>query len=143
MQAVLHRVELELAVELDDDLSVEGGVRRQKITELAQLREVAKQWPLVSTPERELAAIVLEYSAESIPLRLVLPARALRELLDEERLHRRGGGGPARHQAPTPPGGRGAPPRPRRVLPGGRRRTRLAAPPPLLSRLGRTPPLAV
>src|SRR6266576_2344361 len=94
MQAVLHRVELELAVELDDDLSVEGGVGRKEITELAQFREVAKQRPLVATPERELAAIVLEYSAESIPLGLVLPARALRELLDEERLHRREGHGP-------------------------------------------------
>ena len=42
-----------------------------------------------SRPERELAAVVLEHAAEAVPLRLVLPAVAGRELADELRLHRR------------------------------------------------------
>src|SRR5205814_3991220 len=43
VQAHLHGVELEPAVELDDDLTVERGMRREEIAEFSQLGEVAKQ----------------------------------------------------------------------------------------------------
>jgi hypothetical protein len=65
--------------------------------EWAQLGEVAKERPLLARPKRELAAVVLEDPAEPVPLRLVLPAVALRQLLDELGLHRREGDVGARH----------------------------------------------
>ena len=52
-----------------------------------ELGEVAEQRALVPAPERELAAVVLEHSAEAVPFGLVLPALALGHLLDEESLH--------------------------------------------------------
>src|SRR2546423_12936689 len=87
MQAHLHRVELEPAVELDDDLAIERRVRRHEIAQLSKLREIAKQWPLVAAPERELAAVVLEHSAKAVPLRLVLPPLAHGKCLHELLLH--------------------------------------------------------
>src|SRR5205814_8480873 len=95
--------ELEPAVELDDDLAVQRRVGWQEIAELSQLRKISKQRPLVSTPERELSAVVLEHAAKAVPFRLVLPALALGELFHELRFHRRGRHGRARPQSPTPP----------------------------------------
>src|SRR5947199_9797721 len=89
MQAHLHRVEFEPAVELDDDLAIERRVRRHEIAKISELREIAKQRPLVAAPERELAAIVFEHAAKAVPLRLVLPALAFGERLHELCLHRR------------------------------------------------------
>src|SRR2546430_11494732 len=89
MQAHLHRVEVELALTLDHDLAVERGVGWQEVSERTQLREIAEQRSSVAAPERQLTAVALEHSAESVPLRLVLPALAHRQRLDEERLHRR------------------------------------------------------
>ncbi len=103
VQTILHRVELELAVELDDDLAIERRVRRHEIAELAKLGEVAQQRPLVPTPERELAAVVLQHSAEAVPLRLVLPALSFGKLLDEQRFHRREGNVRTRHQVSPRP----------------------------------------
>src|SRR2546427_10538186 len=103
MQAHLHRVEVELALTLDHDLAVERGVRWQEVSERTQLREIAEERSSVAAPERQLTAVVLEDSAESVPLRLVLPALARRQRLDEERLHRRGGEGGARPQRGRPP----------------------------------------
>src|SRR5438445_7834552 len=91
MQAHLHRVEVELPLALDHDLAVERGMRRQEVSERAQLREVPEKRSSVAAPERQLTAVVLEHSAESVSLRLVLPALARRQRLDEERLHRREG----------------------------------------------------
>ena len=62
---------------------------RQQLAEGRELGEVPQQRPLVPRPERQLAAVVLEHAAEPVPLRLVLPAVAGRELADELRLHRR------------------------------------------------------
>ena len=89
MKAVLHRVEVEASFPLDDDLAVERGVRGQQLAEGPQLREVAQQRTAVAAPERELAVVVLEHTAEAVPLRLVLPLRAGRYLLDQLRLLRR------------------------------------------------------
>ena len=89
MQPHLHRVEVERAVADDHDLAVERRARRQQLAERPQLGEVAEQRPLVPRPERELAAGVLEHAAEAVPLRLVLPAVALRQLAHELGLHRR------------------------------------------------------
>ena len=76
MQAHLHRVEVEPAFTLDNDLAIEGGVGWQEVSERAQLREVAEERSSIAAPERQLTAVVLEDSAESVPLRLVLPAVA-------------------------------------------------------------------
>ena len=89
MQPHLHRVEVEDAVALDDDLAVERRERRQELLERSQLREVAQQRPRVARPEPELARAVLEQAAEAVPLRLVLPLVALGQLADELGLHRR------------------------------------------------------
>src|SRR5437588_2280016 len=89
MEARLHRVEVELAAARDDDLAVEGRMRRQRLAELPQLGEVAEERPAVARPERELAAVVLEHAAEAVPLRLVTPIALARQLGDELRLHRR------------------------------------------------------
>ena len=91
VEAHLHRVEVEHAVARDHDLAVERGVGRQQLAQRAELGEVAQQRPLLARPERELAAVVLEHAAEAVPLRLVLPAVAGRELRDELGLHRREG----------------------------------------------------
>ena len=87
----LHRVEVEDAVARDHDLAVERGVGRQQLAERPQLGEVAQQRPLLARPERQLAAVVLQHAAEAVPLRLVLPAVAGRQLGDELGLHRREG----------------------------------------------------
>ena len=89
VQAHLHRVEVEDAVARDHDLAVERGVGREEVAERPQLGEVAEQRALVPRPERELAAVVLEHAAEAVPLRLVLPAVAGRQLAHELGLHRR------------------------------------------------------
>src|SRR5438046_9587202 len=99
MQAHLHRVELEPAVELDDDLAIERRVRRHEIAKISELREIAKQRPLVAAPERELAAIVFEHAAKAVRLRLVLPALAFGERLHERCLHRRQRYVGARHES--------------------------------------------
>ena len=91
MEPHLHRVEVERAVARDHDLAVERGVGQASLADLAQLGEVAQQRPAVARPERELAAVVLEHAAEAVPLRLVPPAAAGRELGDELGLHRREG----------------------------------------------------
>src|SRR2546427_3449041 len=112
MQAHLHRVEVEPSFTLDNDLAIEGGVGGQKVSKRTQLREIAEERSSVAAPERQLTAVVLEDSAESVPLRLVLPALARRQRLDEERLHRRGGEGRAPHHGarPPPPAARPVPP---------------------------------
>ena len=73
METHLHRVEVEDAVALDDDLAVERRERRQELVERPQLREVAQERPRVARPEAQLAGSVLEQPAEAVPLRLVLP----------------------------------------------------------------------
>ena len=85
----LHGVEVQRSVPRDHDLAVERRPRRQQIAERAQLGEVAKQRPFASRPQSELGAGVLEDAAEAVPLRLVLPALADRQLANELRLHRR------------------------------------------------------
>src|SRR5438132_5798895 len=102
MQAHLHRVEVELALTVDHDLAVERGVRWQEVSERTQLREITEERSSVAAPERQLTPIVLEDSAESVPLRLVLPALARRQRLDEEGLHRREGDVRSRHQRASP-----------------------------------------
>ncbi len=57
----------------------------------AELRKVAEEGPRVSRPEPELAAHVLEDAPEAVPLRLVLPVLARRELADELGFHGREG----------------------------------------------------
>ena len=98
MQPRLHQLEVEDAVPRDHDLAVQGGVWRKQVAERPQLREVAEQRALLPRPERELAAVVLEHAAEPVPLRLVLPAVAFRQLGDELRLHRREGDVFTRHE---------------------------------------------
>src|SRR5688572_24691986 len=126
MQSVLHRVEVETALPLDDDLAVERGVRRQQLAEDPKLREIAKQRATVAAPQRELAVVVLEYAAEAVPLRLVLPLRSGRDLLDQLRLLRREGHvrtGSVRHRrhgVAAPPSTRSS--RRRRSRPAPRRR---------------------
>ncbi len=91
MEPHLELVEVERALGLDHDLPVERRVGRQPLAELAELREVAQERPAVPAPEPDAAAEVLEDAAEAVPLRLVLPAVALRELRDELGLHGREG----------------------------------------------------
>ena len=93
MEPHLHRVEVEDAVALDDDLAVESGEWRKQLLERAQLGEVAQERPRVARPEAKLAGSVLEEAAEAVPLRLVLPLAA-----------RRG----ARARAPPPSAGTGS-----------------------------------
>jgi len=83
----LHRVEVEDAVALDHDLTVERRVGRQQLADLAQLREITQQRPSVPAPDGKLALQVLHHSAKAVPLRLVLPV-AFGELGDELGLHR-------------------------------------------------------
>src|SRR5262249_55081334 len=87
MQPHLQEGEPEPAPLLADDLAVARGVRRKRLAELAQLREVAEQRPAVTAPQRELVAVVLEHAAEAVPLRLVLPAVAERQLVHELGFH--------------------------------------------------------
>ena len=89
VQAQLHRIEVEPPVARNHDLAVECGVGRKQVAERAQLREVAKQRPAVARPERELAAVVLEHAAKSVPLRLVLPGVPAWQLVYELCFHRR------------------------------------------------------
>src|SRR6185312_8543977 len=94
----LHGVEVEDAVALDHDLSVERRVWRQQLADRPQLREVAQQWPGVSAPDRQLALQVLHHPAKAVPLRLVLPV-ALGKLGDELGFHRREGEVSGRHSS--------------------------------------------
>ena len=65
MEPHLHRIEVEDAVALDDDLAVERRQRREQLLERPQLREVAKQGTCVARPEPQLArSAVLEQAAE-------------------------------------------------------------------------------
>ena len=89
MEPRLHRVEVEDAVADDHDLAVEARPRRQRLTDLAELREVPEQRPRIPRPEPHLAGRVLEQAAEAVPLRLVLPALTVGQLADELGLHRR------------------------------------------------------
>ena len=88
MQASLHRVEVEDAVSLDDDLSVERRALRQELLERPKLGEVAQERSRISRPEPELTGRVLEDPSEAVPLRLVLPAVGLGQLANELCLHR-------------------------------------------------------
>ena len=56
VQPRLHRVEVEDAVALDDDLAVERRERRQELPERSQLGEVAEQRTGVARPQAQLAA---------------------------------------------------------------------------------------
>ncbi len=85
----LHRVEVERTVALDHDLAVERRMRGKPFADGPQLREVAQERAAVPAPEGERAAVVLEDAAEAVPLGLVPPAVAGREVVDELRLHRR------------------------------------------------------
>ena len=89
MEPRLHRVEVEDAVPLDDDLAVERGERWEELLERPELREVAKEWPRVPRPQPQVAGAVLEEASEAVPLRLVLPLVALGQVADELGLHRR------------------------------------------------------
>src|SRR5262249_666206 len=89
VQTRLHRVEVEDATALDHDLTVERRLGRQDAAECAKLRKVAQERPRVPRPQAQLAASVLEESAEAVPLRLVLPLVTLGELTNELRLHGR------------------------------------------------------
>src|SRR3954451_9295087 len=91
VEAHLHRVEVELALPGDDDLPVEGRVRRQQFADLPKLREVAKQRAAVPRPQGQLAAVVLQDPPEPVPLRLVAPTALLRHVGDELGLHGREG----------------------------------------------------
>jgi hypothetical protein len=51
MQSRLHRVEVEDAVPLDDDLAVERRLWREELLQRTQLREVAQERPRVPRPE--------------------------------------------------------------------------------------------
>ena len=89
MEAHLQRVEVERSVTLDDDLAVDRRVRLQLLPERLELREIAEEGTAVTAPEMQLARHVLEDPAEAVPLRLVLPAVRLGQLVDELGLHRR------------------------------------------------------
>src|SRR5439155_13286485 len=91
VQPELQRVEGELPVLLDDDLSVQGRLRRQARADLLELREVAQQRPRVTAPKPQAPAEVLEHAAKTVPLWLVLPAVAAGQLVHELGLHRREG----------------------------------------------------
>ena len=89
MEAHLQRVEVERSVPRDHDLAVDGRVRLQLLPERLQLREIAEEGTAITAPEMQLAGHVLEDPAETIPLRLVLPAVRLGQLIHELGLHRR------------------------------------------------------
>src|SRR5947208_2599141 len=89
MQAHLHEVELQPPLLLDDDLSIECGVRGHLLAERSQLGKVAKERSAVTAPQTERAAVVLQHTTEAVPLRLVPDVRADRDLLDEQGLLRR------------------------------------------------------
>ena len=84
----LHRVEVEDAVADDHDLAVEARAGREQLAERHELGEVAEERPRVPRPEAKLAGGVLEEAAEAVPLRLVLPLVAVRELTHELGFHR-------------------------------------------------------
>ena len=84
----LKRVEVEPAVPLDHDLTVDSGPGRHAVAERTQLGEVTQQRAGIAAPEAELAVEVLEDAAEPVPLRLVPPAIARRQSVDELGLHR-------------------------------------------------------
>src|SRR5512132_2597899 len=88
MEPHLHEIELETSLLLDDDLAVERGVGWQTLAERAELGEVAEERTAVAAPETKRATVVLEHTAEAVPLRLVPDVRPGRERLDEERLLR-------------------------------------------------------
>ena len=90
MQAHLHGVEVEDAVALDDDLAVERRASAAGASRAVRSSgKVAQQRTCVPRPETELARAVLEEPSEAVPLRLVLPLVAFRQIADELRLHRR------------------------------------------------------
>ena len=84
----LHRVEVEDAVADDHDLAVEARAGREQLAERHELGEVAEERPRVPRPEAKLAGGVLEEAAEAVPLRLVLPLVAVRQLTHELGFHR-------------------------------------------------------
>ena len=88
VEAHLELVELEPAVARDDDLAVEGGLRRQELADRFELWEVAQERPPVPAPQAQATAEVLEHPAEAVPLRLVLPVAGW-QLSDELGFHRR------------------------------------------------------
>jgi len=87
MEAHLERVEIERTVALDDDFAVDGRMRRELLGERLELREIAEEGPAVTAPEMQLPGHVLEDPAETVPLRLVLPAVRLGQLVDQLGLH--------------------------------------------------------
>src|SRR5437868_2616427 len=89
MQPHLHEIELQPPLLLDHDFSIERRVRGHLLAERSQLGEIAEQRSAVSAPKTECAAVVLEYTTEAVPLRLVPNVRADRDLLDEQGLLRR------------------------------------------------------
>src|SRR5688572_13006593 len=103
MQAHLHRVEVQATFALDHDLAVERRVRRHQLAERTQLGEVTEERTTVAAPERELASVVLQHTAEAIPFRLVLPAVTLGQAFYELRLHGWKGNVRSRHQTRARP----------------------------------------
>ena len=75
-----------ISITISPSIAERGG---SSSAEGLELREVAQERPAVARPQPQLAADVLEHAAESVPLRLVGPAVAERQLADELGLHRR------------------------------------------------------
>src|SRR2546430_13858721 len=98
MQAHLHKVELQPPLLLDDDLSIECRVRRHLFAERSQLGEVAEERSAVTAPKTERAAVVLQYTTEAVPLRLLPDVRPHKNPLDEPGLPRRKPNRPSRRR---------------------------------------------
>ena len=74
MKAQLQRIEVELVVLDDDNLSVEDAARRQcRAQRLQQFRKVAIQRLFVAALDQDLIPIAKDQRAKSIPLRFENP----------------------------------------------------------------------
>jgi hypothetical protein len=89
VDALQQRLEVEADLAGDDDLAVDDAPGRQVGAHgLDDLREVARQRPLVAAAELDLVAVLEDDAAEAVPLRLVevVPVGDVGDRLGEHRL---------------------------------------------------------
>src|SRR5947209_10791341 len=93
METELERVEGQYAADRDDELAVDHEpLRRHLPHRLDYLGEVTPQRPARLGHERHLVPVAEGEAAEAVPFGLELPAFALRQRVDQLRLHRRKSG---------------------------------------------------
>ena len=92
MDALQQRIEVESGLTGNEHFAVDdASLGKVRLHRGDHLGEVAREWTFVATAELDLVAVAEHDAAEAVPLRLVEPAVALRQLVGRLREHRRDG----------------------------------------------------